>query len=752
MAVAIRGTNPVTAGVDTPATVSVTLSGSSQPQTGDLLLIIHCNDFYTLANMPTPTVGGSTSGVTNILDCDSGTNGAHARVWRYAVTSGGSDLTVSVTETGSADEDKAMIVYVLSGADNTTIDASGSAIDTGSTTHNCPSITTTTSDAYLICHTNTGGGASGGGAGSYTHPSGMTETVDNAFTAGMHVGGAVLQLSASGATGTKTFTPGSSVSDQANVSVAIKTGGAAAADSSAWTPARLPGVVGPDGQVFLTGSRYDDTGSASTQAPSGVAEGTGTAPQPTAAVGANAGNASGAGSAPQPVAAVRVNAGLAQADGTAPQPTVSVSGSTSAPAGLASASGSALQPTIAITVLPAAPAGTGSALAPTGRVAPNVGLAAASGSAFGATIAITVNAGAASGTGSAPQPTVNVSGSVNAPAGLASATGSALQPTVAVTVRAAVAAGTGSGLQATVITGRLVNAGVAAATGSAFAAQIRITVRPATATGVGQALAPSTTAEVPVLLRVLPLYSTRTFSADGYQTGENQTVWLPTNLRRGAPLLVVCHGTAAEASWYPESPERFRPLEAIANTGVVVIAGDLGEPANADGWGNDLSVSRVWQVATYAHDRFGCNIDRIHLRGESAGGATALNAARQRPSQTASVHLAAGVCDIEAIYQNGAGNAILVALIDLAYTAGGGWPAQRATHDPALNTAQLVPMADRIRCYYTPNDGLVPPQSTIDFTVDVGCELVPVGDMPHSDEVLTAINAGDLTDWIWDRN
>ena len=180
MAIAIRGSTPAIAhGAADPQ--SVTLTGTRQPQTDDLLVIIHANDFYALSNMPTPTVGGSTTGVTTIVDSDSGTNDAHAKCWRYVVPSTG-DLTVAVDETGAADEDKALIVYVLSGADTANpIDASGQQVDTGSTTHICPSVSPPSSDAFLICHTNTGTGAA---TSSYTQPSGMTETYDLVVASG----------------------------------------------------------------------------------------------------------------------------------------------------------------------------------------------------------------------------------------------------------------------------------------------------------------------------------------------------------------------------------------------------------------------------------------------------------------------------------------------------------------------------------------------------------------------------------------
>lgn len=227
MAIAIRGTTPLTATSVVPA-VSLTLTSTRQPQAGDLLLIVHFNDFFTLANMPTPTVAGSTTGVNAVSggSADAGSNLAHIKSYTYAVASTG-DLTVAVTETGTADEEKALAVYVLSGADTTTpVDGAAGASGTASTSHVAPAVSPAAADSMLFCHANTGGGASGG---AYTQPGGMTETYDTVF-GGMSFGGANLQLSASGSTGTETFTATNSTA-WAALSVAIKT----AAPASSWT-------------------------------------------------------------------------------------------------------------------------------------------------------------------------------------------------------------------------------------------------------------------------------------------------------------------------------------------------------------------------------------------------------------------------------------------------------------------------------------------------------------------------------------
>lgn len=249
MAVAIRGTTPSVA-TSTTATVSTTLTGARQPQAGDLLVIIHFNDYYLLSNMPTPTVAGSTAGVTAVTNgtADAGSTWGHAKSYTYAVASTG-DLTVAVTETGSADEEKALAVYVLSGADTASpIDggAAGAAatFNTASmASHVLTGVTPSGSDAFLIGHDASGNGASTAG---YTTPG--NETYDAVF-GGMSYVGFVEQLSASGATGTRTVTPSGSINFAALI-LAVKTGSAAAPEKNYAGPYRgpAPGRISPTGE------------------------------------------------------------------------------------------------------------------------------------------------------------------------------------------------------------------------------------------------------------------------------------------------------------------------------------------------------------------------------------------------------------------------------------------------------------------------------------------------------------------------
>ena len=219
--IAMRGGAPALTTIVTSNPISVTLTGSQQPQTNDVLVIIHYNDFFLFTDMPTPTVAGSTTGVNAISggSADGGSNLAHIKTYTYVVGSTG-DLTVSVTETGTANEDKALAVYVLSGVNTASpVDAAQGTISAGlEDPWVCTGLTATENDDYLIGHVNSGGGTD---QHPTTPPGGMTETYDQ-FSAFMNDDGVVQQLSASGATGTRSFDPAGSA-NWAGVLIAMRT-------------------------------------------------------------------------------------------------------------------------------------------------------------------------------------------------------------------------------------------------------------------------------------------------------------------------------------------------------------------------------------------------------------------------------------------------------------------------------------------------------------------------------------------------
>lgn len=210
------------------ATISVTTSESpAVTNVGDLVIVIHGNDYYTLADMPTPTATGSPV-FTSIVNADAGSLTAHIKSWYYIANTGGAQ-TVSVAETGVHDEEKSLAVYVLSGADT-----SGSPIDgtpqsnvnaSAVTSQDCPAVTTTNTDSFAIMALQSGGGAA---ATAYAPPGTVTKKYDIRVTTVMSAGGGIKQLSSSGSTGTFTWTA-TGACPYAAVTFAIKTAAGAAA-------------------------------------------------------------------------------------------------------------------------------------------------------------------------------------------------------------------------------------------------------------------------------------------------------------------------------------------------------------------------------------------------------------------------------------------------------------------------------------------------------------------------------------------
>lgn len=221
MAITIRS---LATGTNNGSTTSVAATTAISTAVDDVLLILHSNNFYNLSNMQTPTVTPSTSTVAAIAGgtADAGANLAHFKTYTCVVDVGGAQV-VTATETGTADEEKALAVYVLTGVNTTTpTDGAAGAFGPSTPTEPAPSVSPTTSDALLVCATNSGGGSS---TASYTSPASMTEQYE------FHVGGlsgvgATEQLTASGATGTRTFTPATDV-PWAAVSIAVRAAGAA---------------------------------------------------------------------------------------------------------------------------------------------------------------------------------------------------------------------------------------------------------------------------------------------------------------------------------------------------------------------------------------------------------------------------------------------------------------------------------------------------------------------------------------------
>lgn len=344
MAVGIRGTTPASAGANTPPSVSLTSASGRQPATDDVLLIIAGNDWDTLADIGTPTVGGSTSGVNAVTNgsADGGQFFAHCKAWTKVITAGGSDLTVAWgTDGGVTDEEKCIDVYVLTGADTTApIDiAGGNFNSTGSTSHVAPSVNATVA-GLLICHVNDGNGAS---SGASTPPSGMTEQYDSVVSGSMAHSGATVQLGATGATGTKTFAKAGNAT-YAALSIVIKP--ASGGTNATPTPSTVTGAATVPSPTISAQSNATPTPSAVT--------GAAVVPSPTVTATSNAtinaGAVAGAVIVLSPTIAAQSNAtatpSVVSGAATVPAPSVSAGGSTTIGASVVAGAAVVYTPTV----------------------------------------------------------------------------------------------------------------------------------------------------------------------------------------------------------------------------------------------------------------------------------------------------------------------------------------------------------------------------------------------------------------------
>lgn len=221
----------VTLGTNNGSTATVSVTTSESPtatQVGDLVVIFHSNDFYAISNMIKPTVtGGITpTDITNAT-ADGGASASHVKAYLYVTNTSGAQ-TISSTHTGTHDEDKTLVAWVLPGsAVNTTTPvgasgAQGTVNATSTTTQVLTGVTANAAGAILLGHLHSSGSA---GTASYTTGT-MTEAGEwHVFTSGVY---ASEQLASSGATGTRTITAASST-PYVGALVAIEPAGAAAA-------------------------------------------------------------------------------------------------------------------------------------------------------------------------------------------------------------------------------------------------------------------------------------------------------------------------------------------------------------------------------------------------------------------------------------------------------------------------------------------------------------------------------------------
>ena len=198
-------------------------SFTTSVQTGDVIAIISCNDFYTAANVSAPTATGYTF-TQRGSTLDGGTNSIHMKVFTATAPSTNAALSIALNSHPN-DEEFLFFMYVLRGYNEAPdVAPTGAVQATPALTWVAPAVTTTAASDLLICVW--AGNNNGSAVASITLPGSMTANTFRAVSSfwGGNSGDEV--VTAIGSTGTRTATPNTTL-NYTSLSVAFSqaTGG-----------------------------------------------------------------------------------------------------------------------------------------------------------------------------------------------------------------------------------------------------------------------------------------------------------------------------------------------------------------------------------------------------------------------------------------------------------------------------------------------------------------------------------------------
>lgn len=201
------------------AAVNYTVNVPAGTVNGELLIAVNASDWDTLANEGVPA--GFTALTTSSYD--GGTNAVHIALgYRIA-----SSEPASYTFAGGGGADSAGALLRITGHDSTPTIAqvAAGALTAGSGAVSAPTITPNTATDLLLCFACTDG-ANGGGALTWTPPSGMTEHIDVQSSTFTTITVASLQ-NPSTPSGAKTFTASTAHDAGGVCTISIKSTGSA---------------------------------------------------------------------------------------------------------------------------------------------------------------------------------------------------------------------------------------------------------------------------------------------------------------------------------------------------------------------------------------------------------------------------------------------------------------------------------------------------------------------------------------------
>jgi hypothetical protein len=236
----------------------------SLAEIGDTVLLIHADNFYTLANLNAPggTAVSSWAEQTGTgIPVDGGTNDNHARVWKGTVTA---EVGTVATSSDNTDHERYAVAVVYIGAVEID-DLVGTETDTAGTSHAAPSVTPDSGaiDDSLVCVWGTTDAET-----NYTVPGSMTP--DTEYDTGFNTYRAATEkLASDAATGTRTAASSVSTTWFA-ISVIVKSPGAGGVALDGIGPAAASATGALDAARPLDGTgpaAGSGTGSASVTRP-----------------------------------------------------------------------------------------------------------------------------------------------------------------------------------------------------------------------------------------------------------------------------------------------------------------------------------------------------------------------------------------------------------------------------------------------------------------------------------------------------
>lgn len=246
---------------------------------------------------------------------------------------------------------------------------------------------------------------------------------------------------------------------------------------------------------------------------------------------------------------------------------------------------------------------------------------------------------------------------------------------------------------------------------------------------------------------------TRSLDLGAYVTGEQSMLMMSTAYSGGGPVVLILPGVAGFGWDYTPREDRhpnwWKAFTLLAEAGCLVLAGTFADGADGgSSWGNLHGRDRMDLALDWLETDWGADVSRVALIGDSEGGDLALNYAWRNTVTVKACVTRLTPPDVQALYDT---NGLIEALVDTAFDDLGGWAANAADHDPALNHAAIAAIEDRVRMYYSTNDGLAPEDHHLVMAEATGVEVVSVGAVDHDVTTTGPIDPYDMSGWIWER-